>query len=467
VCGVRERRRTAQRGMAFVARRRARDRSAGRQAGAHRYVGDLVQELPDDGQDDVAERGCPVGAGGIRQGEIPSRGSRFAAGEAADAAVRRGRSARLCHPEAQKARNIVKSGLHDRDRAGRAAPDAGAAAALRSHRRHVPDSRGRAADRPAASPHAVLLAAHHPGYLEQSLSNRIGNDHQGVAQFFGSFHALFPPNAEYKHDKMELRTELTDAQKKIEPKNADSHLTFMGAGVRNGVTYTTQPGSPVYFIELDGKSEAMQRRRRTTIVAYDEEREVAHASVTIPMSKHPIDSVNLADPRFGIIDQCNDLLARCCLARGRVDLMIEPSEPNAGLTVNEYETLLMTHDLVEVLRNPLHFAKIKAHNLLDDPLSIPGKTLSYAKYDVVRLMNSLMEALRLDQSTIERLIAKVMSVPARRFMRSRRVSFLAATDEKKPTARIVRGTYQSPILVQWQPAAAQSRKLNISIVELS
>ncbi|HZT76127.1 MAG TPA: hypothetical protein VFA27_05685, partial [Vicinamibacterales bacterium] len=286
-------------------------------------------------------------------------------------------------------------------------------------------------------------------------------------KFFGSFHALFPQNAEYKHDKMELRTELTEAQKKVEPRNADSHLTFMGAGVRNCVTYTTQPGSPVYFIELDGRSEAMQRRRNTTIVAYDAEREVAHTSVLIPVSRHPIDSVNLADPRFGILDQCNDLLARCCLARGRVDLMIEPSEPNAGLTVNEYETLLMTHDLVEVLRNPLHFAKIKAHNLLDDPLSIPGKTLSYAKYDVVRLMNSLMEALRLDQSTIERLIAKVMSVPARRFMRSRRVSFLAATDENNPTARIVRGTYQSPILVQWQPAAAQSRKLNISIVELS
>lgn len=305
------------------------------------------------------------------------------------------------------------------------------------------------------------------GYLEQSLSNRIGNNHHGVSQFFGSFHALFPQNAEYKHDRMELRTELTEDQKKVEPRNADSHLTFMGAGVRNCVTYTTQPDSPVYFIELDGQSEAMQRRRSTTIVAYDEEREVARTSVTIPMSKHPIDSVNLADPRFGIIDQCNDLLARCCLARGRVDLIIEPSEPNAGLTVNEYETLLMTHDLVEVLRNPLHFAKIKAHNLFDDPLSIPGKTLSYAKYDIVRIMNSLMEALRLEQSTIERLVAKVMSVPARRFMRSRRVSFLAAADEKHSTARIVRGTYQSPILVQWQPAAAQRRRLNISIVELS
>jgi hypothetical protein len=237
--------------------------------------------------------------------------------------------------------------------------------------------------------------------------------------------------------------------------------------VRNCVTYTTQPDSPVYFIELDGRNEAMQRRRSTTIVAYDQEREVARTSVTIPMSKHPIDSVNLAEARFGIIDQCNDLLARCSLARGRVDLMIQPTEPNAGLTVNEYETLLMSHDLVEVLRNPLHFAKVKAHSLLDDPLSIPGKTLSYAKYDVVRVLNSLMEALRLDQSSFERLIAKVMSVPARRFMRSRRVSFLAAADEQHPTARIVRGTYQSPILVQWQPAAAQSRKLNISIVELT
>jgi hypothetical protein len=45
--------------------------------------------------------------------------------------------------------------------------------------------------------------------------------------------------------------------------------------------------------------------------------------------------------------------------------------------------------------------------------------------------------------------------------------FLKAANEKYATARIVRGTYQSPILVQWQPAAAQSRKLNISIVELS
>jgi len=305
------------------------------------------------------------------------------------------------------------------------------------------------------------------GYLEQSLSTRLHHNHDRLSQFFGSFHALFPPGAEYRHDRMELRSELTEAQKKVEPRNADSHLTFIGAGMRNCVTYNTRPNAPVYFIELDGRTDAMHRQRKTTIVAYDAERVVAQTSVSVAVSKHPIDSVNLADPRLGIIDEVNDLLGRSGLARGRVDLMIEASEPNAGLTVNEYETLLMQHDLVEVLRNPLRFAKIKAQNIFDDPLAIPGKTLSYAKYDVVRVLNSMMEALRLDQSSLERLIAKVMAVPARRFVRSRRVSFLATIEPGYPTARIVRGTYQSPILVQWQAAVTQTRRLNISITELS
>ena len=305
------------------------------------------------------------------------------------------------------------------------------------------------------------------GYLEQSLSTRLHHNHDRLSQFFGSFHALFPPGAEYRHDRMELRSELTEAQKKVEPRNADSHLTFIGAGMRNCVTYNTRPNAPVYFIELDGRTDAMHRQRKTTIVAYDAERVVAQTSVSVAVSKHPIDSVNLADPRLGIIDEVNDLLGRSGLARGRVDLMIEASEPNAGLTVNEYETLLMQHDLVEVLRNPLRFAKIKAQNIFDDPLAIPSKTLSYAKYDVVRVLNSMMEALRLDQSSLERLIAKVMAVPARRFVRSRRVSFLATIEPGYPTARIVRGTYQSPILVQWQAAATQTRRLNISITELS
>ncbi len=211
----------------------------------------------------------------------------------------------------------------------------------------------------------------------------------------------------------------------------------------------------------------MRRRRTTTVVAYDHERVVTRTSVRIPVSKHPIDSVNLGDPRLGLLDQVNELLRASGLERGRVDLIVEPTERNVGITVNEYETLLMQHDLVDVLKNPLRFAKIKTRSMLDDPLAIPGKTWSYARYDVVRVLNSLMEALRLDQSSFERLVAKVMSVPARRFLRSRRVSFLAAPDPGHAGARVVRGTYQSPILVQWQTAERQERRLEIVIVQLS
>ena len=105
--------------------------------------------------------------------------------------------------------------------------------------------------------------------------------------------------------------------------------------------------------------------------------------------------------------------------------------------------------------------------MLDDPLAIPGKTLSYARYDAVVMLNSLMEALRLDQSSFERLIGKVMAVPARRFLKSRRVTFLAARDEGKSTPDLLPGTYQSPILVQWQPAEGQTRHVHISLSELT
>src|SRR3954469_8673096 len=266
------------------------------------------------------------------------------------------------------------------------------------------------------------------GYLDQSLSARLRHDEDRLGQFIGSFHNVFPQGAAYHHDRMELRTELTDAQKEVEPRNADSHLTFIGAGLRNCVTYQTRPDAPVFFVDLDGTFESTRRQRSTTVLAYDHERVVTRTSVTIPVSKHPIDSVNLADPRLGLLDRVNEMLAASGLERGRVDLLVEPGERNVGITVNEYETLLMQHDLVEVLKNPLHFARIKGRSMLDHPFSIPGKTWSYAKYDVVRVLNSLMEALRLDQSSFERLVAKVMSVPARRFLRSRRVSFLAAPD---------------------------------------
>ena len=121
------------------------------------------------------------------------------------------------------------------------------------------------------------------GYLDQSLSVRLNHRHDLVSQFFSAFHSLFPQGGEYRHDQMEFRSELTEEQKVVEPRNGDSHLTFIGAGMRNCVTYRTRPHSPVYFIELDGKSDAAMRKRKTTVVAYDHEEIVARTSISIPV----------------------------------------------------------------------------------------------------------------------------------------------------------------------------------------
>ena len=59
-----------------------------------------------------------------------------------------------------------------------------------------------------------------------------------------------------------------------------------------------------------------------------------------------------------------------------------------------------------------------------------------------------------------------MAVPARRFLRTRKVSFLASDHTGQGRARLLAGTYQSPILVQWQPAEKQLREIQVSLVRL-
>ncbi len=266
---------------------------------------------------------------------------------------------------------------------------------------------------------------------------------------------------------MELRSELCDAQKEVEPRNADSHLTFIGSGMRNCVTYRNEPPAPVFFIDLDGTHGDARRSRQTTIVAYDDERVVARESFRVPLSQHPIDSVNLADEKLGLVARVNELLAASGLEKGRVDISLGPSERNVGLTVNEYETMLMRHDLVEVLKDPLNFAMQRGRHMIDDPLAIPSKTINYATYDLPRLLNSLLDALHWERSVLERAIAKVMALPAKRLLRSRRVTFLASYDQESGRPQVVRGTYQSPILVQWQSVEERVRTVEITIVGLS
>ncbi len=302
------------------------------------------------------------------------------------------------------------------------------------------------------------------GYLEQGLAARLQYDKDHVHPFLRAFQKLFPPGADYYHDQIQLRQELSEEQKKCEPRNADSHLVFIGSGLRNCVTYTNDPGLPVYFIDLDGVNGNSRRHRRTAIVAFNEEEVVYRTSLKVPVSNHPIDSINLRDPRIGIIEQINELIQRHGIEKGKVDIVLAGAETHAGLTVNEYETLLMRHDLAEVLRNPFKFMAQKGRHILEDPRSVPTKSLNYAKYDLVHVFNELMDAFHISESVLEKILSKFIAVPAERFLRmKRKVSLYVSSTNGDGRGRIVHGTYQSPILVQWKPAPNLARTLDIRL----
>jgi hypothetical protein len=132
--------------------------------------------------------------------------------------------------------------------------------------------------------------------------------------------------------------------------------------------------------------------------------------------------------------------------------------------VNEYETLLMRHDLADVLHNPLRFAAEKARHAWDDPRAEPGKALAYARYDLVRAMNKMVDELGLQASRVEGLIARALEVPASRFLRMQRGVDLLVSDGRTPgQGQLVSGTYQAPILVQWRPAPAASRDVRVQL----
>ena len=155
------------------------------------------------------------------------------------------------------------------------------------------------------------------------------------------------------------------------------------------------------------------------------------------------------------------------MSRGRLHLALAEQERHAGLTVNEYETLLMGHDLPEVLRNPLRFAIERGRHALAEPRKVPAKTLGYAKYDLVRIVNQLVDTLGLHESLVERLIARSMAAPAARFLRMKRSVSLLVSGGQGHGPSLVEGTYQSPILVQWDRAPRAARTLDVTLTAIS
>ena len=313
----------------------------------------------------------------------------------------------------------------------------------------------------------ALYASFHTtaGYLEQSLATRLNQKRNGLAQYLTFFRNVFPEGAGYKHDEMHLREELSEAQRQVEPLNADSHLAFISAGLRSCVTYHPRPGEPVYFIDLDGVNGGRSRQRLTTVLGFNTEETVTRERVKVQMSAHPVDSINLKDASFGIYKRCQQLIEQHDVAKGRIQLTLAPGEDQAGLTVNEFETLLMQHDLAEVIRNPLRFMAEKSRHLLADPRSIPNKTIGYAKYDLVRVFNQLVDALRLSDSIVEKILSRFfVGAPARHFLRMKRSVSLPVSDRETPgEGRVAQGQYQSPILVQWRCADQHTRWVDITL----
>jgi len=139
------------------------------------------------------------------------------------------------------------------------------------------------------------------------------------------------------------------------------------------------------------------------VIGFRHETVVAHTRIEVPLSRHPIESVNLKDPRLGVYDQLRDFVARAGVGPGRLHVALDPGERHAALTVNEFETLLMKHDLRAVLRDPLRFMAAQYRSVLANPRAVPGKA---------------------------------------------------------------QGTYQSPILVQWQCSPRPARVLHVTLTRL-
>jgi hypothetical protein len=279
----------------------------------------------------------------------------------------------------------------------------------------------------------TLYCSHHTtaGYLDQSLLSRLKARREGVEPYLRAFQNVFPEGAGYQHDELHLREELSEEQRRTEPRNGDSHLAFISAGLRTCVAYRNRPGEPVYFIDLDGVNGGSPRQRITNVLGFSEERVVARDRVTIPVTAEPVDSVNLKDPCLGLFDRLQTLIDRCGVVKGRIHMALAAGERQAGLTVNEYETLLMQRDLPDVIRNPFQFMAERPCRLL---------------------------------ARLRRMTTSTMLCP--RFLRLQRSISLLVSDYGTPgRGRPVQGRYQSPILVQWGCAGA-TRDIDLCLTQI-
>jgi hypothetical protein len=300
------------------------------------------------------------------------------------------------------------------------------------------------------------------GYLEQPFCAALGYSETRLRQFLLIFQQLFPPHAGYCHDCMRLRTELSPSAKAQEPANADSHLTFISAGLQNCVTYTNTVQVPIYFIDLDGLSPHARRTRHTTMLLYNQGTIAYRGTFAIPTrTAHPIEAFNLRDPQYGLFAHLQHVIEVYGIEYGRIDLRLAPRERHVGLTVNEYETMLMRNDLPEVLRDPFRYMLHHSKALLGNPAAIPAKMRDYALYDLIHLYNEVMDNVQIGRALLERGLSFLSGPAARLFRLKRCIQLCISGRGDAGGERIRQGIYQSPILIQYQQAEHGVRGLEI------
>ena len=190
-----------------------------------------------------------------------------------------------------------------------------------------------------------------------------------------------PEGAGYEHDELEHRTELAEAQRRVERRNADSHLGFMPAGLRTRAADPNLPGLPVPFADLDGEN-ASAAARQTGVVGFTREIEVGAMRVPVPVSGHPIDSVNLREPGLGLYHQAAELVDAAGVTKGRC----ASTRARGASGGPEGERVRDAADVRRPARGAARSAALHGGEGLScarDPRAIPTKTLGYAIYDLV------------------------------------------------------------------------------------
>ena len=321
-----------------------------------------------------------------------------------------------------------------------------------------------------AYPRCLYWSAHTTaGFLDRSLIRRLGSGR--VAAYVDMLRRIFPERAGYAHDRLEQRLDLDEDQRRVEPRNGDSHLAFIAGALRPCVVHPNRTGESVYFVDLDGVNEGRPRSRRTRAIGFHQEVLAGQMRLRVPLSRHPINSINLKDPALGLYDQLAEFAARAGIDRGRMSIALGRGERDAGLTINEFETLLMRYDLAAVLRNPLRFMAETTRRALANPRAVPEKVAGFARYDLVRVLNSGLDTFGLHGSRLERLFAELLAaellaVPAARMFRIRRSIDLLVAERPDGRAGPVEGAYQSPILIQCRRAPADVRELDVTLYRL-